>query len=82
MTDKNESAGTDPHLGIPADANQDKHINFIQTEKDERTGGRDEDAKRKDQWQQGVEEGKAANENDTDNGRREGAGKEDTIGIP
>lgn len=64
----------DKHLDIPAKANQEKHINFLEAEDktvsenisdDKRFGGIKEDAERRKQWEQGLEEGrKAANEND------------------
>jgi hypothetical protein len=64
----------DLHLDIPAEANREKHINFMDAEEktsaenisdDDRFGSTKEDEERRKQWQQGLEEGrKAAQNND------------------
>lgn len=59
----------DKNLSVPAEANQEKHINFMDAEektvsenrKDtDRFGSSDEDRERRKQWQQGLEEGRDA----------------------
>ena len=49
----------DPHLDIPAEANTQEHINFLEAE--ENTSAQDrkneETEERQKQWQQGIEEG-------------------------
>ena len=60
-------------LDIPSEANQEKHINFRDAEEktaaenisdDKRFGASDEDKERRRQWEEGLEEGrKAANQN-------------------
>lgn len=64
----------DKRLDIPAEANREKHINFLDAEErtssenvsdDKRFGGTKEDEKRRKQWEQGLEEGrKAASKNE------------------
>ncbi len=64
----------DKRLDIPAEANQEKHINFMDAEErtasenisdNDRFGSTKEDEERRRQWQQGLEEGrKAAEQND------------------
>jgi hypothetical protein len=64
----------DSHLDVPAEANREKHINFMDAEEktatenvsdDNRFGSTKEDEERRKQWQQGLEEGrKAAQNND------------------
>ncbi|HEU4471878.1 MAG TPA: hypothetical protein VFR58_12375 [Flavisolibacter sp.] len=51
----------DPNLDTPSESNTNKHINFLDTEDDNegnknRSGDR-EVASRREQWQQGLEEG-------------------------
>jgi hypothetical protein len=63
----------DKRLDIPSEANREKHINFLEAEErtstdnvsdDKRFGHDDEDQKRREEWQRGLEEGeKAKNEN-------------------
>ena len=63
----------DKHLDIPAEANREKHISFMDAEErtanennsdDRRTGGTKKDAERRKQWEQGLEDGrKAASQN-------------------
>ncbi len=57
----------DPHLDIPAEANTDKHINFLDIEdngdQNRVSNEKDEEAEeRRKQWQQGLEEGRKARE--------------------
>ena len=60
MQDKN-----DKRLDIPSEANREKHINFMEAEErtgnntsdDDRFGHTDDDAKRREEWQKGLEEG-------------------------
>jgi hypothetical protein len=64
----------DKRLDTPSEANREKHINFMDAEEktatenvsdDKRFGGTKEDAERRKQWEQGIEEGrKAAQNND------------------
>lgn len=61
------------HFDIPSEANREKHINFRDAEEktaaenisdDKRFGASDEDKERRRQWEEGLEEGrKAANQN-------------------
>lgn len=63
----------DKRLDIPAEANREKHIDFMDAEEktavenlsgSDRIGSTDQDKKRREEWQEGLEEGrKAANEN-------------------
>jgi hypothetical protein len=62
----------DPHLDVPAEANREKHINFLEAEErtsrenipDNERFGTDDDQKRREEWQRGLEEGKKTkNEN-------------------
>jgi len=57
---------TDPSLDIPAEANREKHINFLDVEDESTTknGINNDDfaAERKREWQQGLQEGKEAGE--------------------
>ncbi len=62
----------DPRLDIPAEANREKHINFMDAEErtstenisdDNRFGSTKEDEERRKQWQQGLEEGRKAAQN-------------------
>lgn len=62
----------DPHLDIPAEAAREKHINFMDAEEktvteniseEDRFGSTKEDEQRRKQWQQGLEEGRKAAEN-------------------
>ena len=65
MQEKN----TDRRLDIPAEANREKHINFLDAEDktsaenipdSDRFGSTEEDPERRKQWQQGLEEGRKA----------------------
>lgn len=58
----------DKQLDIPAEANRDKHINFLEAEErtssenrpgDKRFGHNDDDEKRREEWQRGLAEGEA-----------------------
>lgn len=62
-----EERKNDPRLDIPAEANREKHINFMDAEEksasesvsdDKRFGNTKEDEDRRKQWQQGVEDGR------------------------
>ena len=68
---KSQNREPDPHLDVPSEANRDKHINFREVEdgSDEliRFDNKDEAGKRRSQWQQGIEEGKAARSGDAQN---------------
>ena len=59
----------DRHLDIPAEANQDQHINFLDVEDpaNQNTGSNRKDEateERQKQWKQGLEEGKKARNNE------------------
>ncbi|HZF65736.1 MAG TPA: hypothetical protein VEZ55_14675 [Chitinophagaceae bacterium] len=61
--ENNQSNERERHIGIPSEANQDKHINFLEVEDDSsgRGGERntdDETKERQRQWREGIEEGK------------------------
>jgi hypothetical protein len=70
METRNRNAGqeeNDRHLDIPGEANQEKHINFLEIE--EGGGNRisnsnvdDFAEERRRQWQEGIAEGKKARE--------------------
>jgi hypothetical protein len=55
----------DSHLDVPAEANRDKHINFLASEEQANTPSifidmqHENDQKRKKQWRQGIEEGRS-----------------------
>jgi hypothetical protein len=62
----------DQRLDIPAEANREKHINFMDAEEktssgnisdSDRFGSTKEDAERRRQWQEGLEEGRQAAQN-------------------
>ena len=61
--DKNKKQDEqDPQLGPPAQANEEKHINFLE-EEDQSDALRidtsqDDTKQRRDQWQKGLDEGK------------------------
>jgi hypothetical protein len=57
----------DPRLDIPAEANREKHLNFMEAEErtasdgasdSDRFGSTKEDEERRRQWQEGIEEGR------------------------
>ena len=58
----------DQHLNIPSESNREKHINFLEAEErtgsstgdDNRFGHSDDDQKRREEWQRGLEEGENA----------------------
>lgn len=59
----------DNRLGIPSEAAREKHINFLEAEErssdnktsdNDRFGHSDDDQKRKEEWQEGLDEGKKA----------------------
>ena len=59
----------DPHLDVPAEANTDKHINFLDAEdtgnEDDTTGRKDKETEeRQKQWKEGLEEGKRIRANE------------------
>ena len=59
----------DRHLDIPAEANRDQHINFLDVEDpaNQNTGRNRKDEateERQKQWKQGLEEGKKARNNE------------------
>jgi hypothetical protein len=65
MQEKN----TDPRLDIPAEANREKHLNFLDAEDktsaenvsdSDHFGSTKEDEERRKEWKQGLEEGKKA----------------------
>ena len=63
MKNKQQNAQVpDPHLDAPSEANRDKHINFKKLEEDSGAlisfKNKDEVKERRQQWQQGIEEGK------------------------
>ena len=56
----------DKHLDIPSEANREKHINFLEAEErpsnehssdKDRSARSDDDNKRREEWQKGLEEG-------------------------
>lgn len=60
---------TDKRLDTPAEANREKHINFMDAEEktsfqnsseNDRFGSNREDEERRMEWQQGLEEGRKA----------------------
>lgn len=60
----------DKRLDVPSEANREKHINFLEAEErtssenisdNERFGNTGDDRKRREEWQQGVEEGEKTN---------------------
>lgn len=60
MQDRN-----DKHLDIPSEANREKHINFLEAEErtsseqssdKDRSAHSDDDNKRREEWQKGLEE--------------------------
>ena len=62
----------DPRLDVPAEANREKHINFMDAEEktaagnvseEDRFGSTKEDTERRKEWQQGLEEGRKAAQN-------------------
>ena len=63
-TNKSGSQVKDSHLDVPAEANRDKHINFLASEEQANTPSividiqRGNEQKRKKQWGEGIEEGK------------------------
>ena len=70
-----EEKNTDPRLDIPAEANREKHINFLDAEDNtsaenisdnDHFGSTEEDQERRKQWQQGLEEGRKAAEQTED----------------
>jgi hypothetical protein len=61
----------DKHLDIPAEANTEKHINFLEAEEsasagvspdDDRAGHTKDDEQRRKEWQQGLAEGERERE--------------------
>lgn len=59
----------DKHLDIPAEANTEKHINFLEAEEktaaenisdDERFGSSKQDEERRREWQEGLKEAENA----------------------
>lgn len=58
----NTQQNRDPNLDIPSEANTDKHINFLDVESNEQNSGNNrvdrETQERREQWQQGLQEGK------------------------
>jgi hypothetical protein len=51
---------TDPNLDTPSESNRDKHVNFRELEEDNSSSNKmsDQDKKRRDEWNRGIEEGK------------------------
>lgn len=63
MMDKN----IDRHLDVPAEANRDKHMNYLDEESrdeshsgDERTSHTKEEQDRRREWEEGLKEGRQA----------------------
>jgi hypothetical protein len=61
----------DTRLDIPSEANREKHINFMEAEErasggsaDDQSGSTKEDKERRKEWEQGLEEGRKAAQND------------------
>ena len=62
----------DKRLDVPSEANREKHINFLEAEErtssenisdNERFGNTDDDKKRREEWQCGLEGGEKAKNN-------------------
>jgi len=54
----------DRHLDIPSEANQDKHINFLEQDANDTPAEMDiddETRRRQQEWHEGLEEGKKRN---------------------
>lgn len=63
-----ENTPIDPHLDTPAEANREKHINFLEVEEESanRSGNDNFDdfaSERRKEWERGIAEGKEAREN-------------------
>jgi len=62
----------DKRLDIPAEANTEKHINFMEAEEkgaenrsdDNQFGHSKDDEKRREEWQKGLDEGEKARNNE------------------
>ncbi|OLY91244.1 hypothetical protein SAMN05444008_112119 [Cnuella takakiae] len=58
----------DRHLDIPSEANQDKHINFLDVENSDDADSSNQlseaDEERQRQWREGIEAGKQARRDD------------------
>lgn len=56
----------DSHLNTPSESKDEKHINFMDVEKEspeEIVGNRNTDKERQEEWKQGMEEGRKENQN-------------------
>ena len=64
--DARQNTPVDPHLDIPAEANRDKHINFLEVEENANRPGNDNvddfAKERRKEWERGIAEGKEARE--------------------
>jgi len=66
--DAKENTPIDPHLDTPAEANREKHINFLEVEEESanRRGSDHVDdfaSERRKEWEKGIAEGKEAQKN-------------------
>jgi hypothetical protein len=78
MNDQNNpEKPKDRHLDIPSEANQDKHANFFDDDAGEQKEDRRINKERKEQWEQGLREGKQNRESE-----KRGSDEEGTLGIP
>jgi hypothetical protein len=67
MKEKEKLRAEDPHLDIPAEANREKHINFMEAEEqgNEESRNRNEEEfmeRRQKEWKEGLEEGRKERE--------------------
>ena len=66
--DARKNTPLDPHLDVPAEANREKHINFLEVEENgSRTGNDNVDdfaSERRKEWERGIAEGKEARDKD------------------
>lgn len=67
MSEERKAQDTDPRLDTPSEANREKHINFREVEEESSgTLGFNNNASkdREKEWQEGLEEGRRAKENE------------------
>jgi hypothetical protein len=62
---RKHSKQVDPHLDTPAEANMEKHINFVEMEGANESDRHKDDfsEKRREKWQKGIEEGERERQN-------------------
>ena len=59
---KNKPQDSDRHLDVPAEANRDKHHNYLADGDEEATDKNSKLTERQKQWKEGLEEGREARE--------------------